>query len=359
MKRPKSSSIHPKHLENARALQRDRARTRTQTPVSAAAPAAPPAASTIRTTPRDYVNPVDYHHPYASMARFAQALALRYDANRTRHAYYRQVRLIHEHFALDPALLIEDQLREYFLFVKLQKHWKPKSIRQALAAARQFFVDLLGQADWTVFRQIRTQDHDELPAVLTRQQVHALLAGIRLRRYRTPLKLIYVCGLRLSECLALTIHDIKGDENKLFIRNSKGHQDRVVPLPTSLYHELRRYWAFHRHPLLIFPNVGRGENTPEALARRMHEATAPMPCSSLQRLLIVARKELNLPEASIHSLRHSFATHLLEAGAHLHTIQRLLGHKQIASTMVYLHLTHQTTRDALGLMEKLCRTFPR
>jgi site-specific recombinase XerD len=84
-----------------------------------------------------------------------------------------------------------------------------------------------------------------------------------------------------------------------------------------------------------------------------------MPHSSLQRLLIVARQQLNLPAASVHSLRHSFATHLLEAGAHLHTIQRLLGHKQINSTMVYLHLTHQTTQDTLGLMEQLCRRLPR
>jgi len=137
------------------------------------------------------------------------------------------------------------------------------------------------------------------------------------------------------------------------------YQDRVVPLPTSLYEELGRYWKFHRHPLLLFPNVGRGENTPEAVAKRMREAMAPMSCSALQRLLIVARKELNIPAASIHSLRHSFATHLLEAGAHLHTIQRLLGHKQITSTMVYLHLTHQTTREALGLMDELCRNLPR
>jgi integrase/recombinase XerD len=316
--------------------------------------------ATIRTTARDYANPVDYQHPYPSMSRFADHLALRYDANRTRHSYYRQLRLIHQQVGCDPALITEAQLRDYFLFVKLKKHWTPKSIRQARAAAQLFFVDLFGHADWKVFSQIRTKDHDTLPAVLTRQQVHALLAHIRLRRYRTPLKLIYGCGLRLSECLGLTIHDIKGQENKLLIRQSKGHQDRIVPLPTSLWQELRRYWAFHRHPLLIFPNVGRGDNhSPEALARRMHTATGPMPCSSLQRLVIVARKQLNIPAASVHTLRHCFATHLLEAGAHLHTIQKLLGHKQITSTMVYLHLTHQTTQDALQLMDQLCRGLPR
>ena len=75
--------------------------------------------------------------------------------------------------------------------------------------------------------------------------------------------------------------------------------------------------------------------------------------------MIVARKQLNLPAASIHSLRHSFATHLLEAGAHLHTIQKLLGHQQITTTMVYLHVTHQTTQDALRLMDELCQNLPR
>lgn len=320
----------------------------------------PESLKSIRTTARDFANPVDYQHPYPSMARFAQHLALRYDANRTRHSYYRQLRLIHQHAGCDPATLTEPQLRDYFLFVKLKKHWTPKSIRQARAAAHVFFVELGGHSDWTLFSQIRIKDHDTLPEVLTRQQVHDLLAHIRLRRYRTPLKLIYCCGLRLSECLGLTIHDILGRENKLRIRHSKGHKDRVLPLPTSMYEELRRYWAFHRHPLLLFPNAGRGDNnSPESLARRMHTATGPMPCSSLQRLIIVARKQLNLPAASVHSLRHSFATHLLEAGAHLRTIQELLGHKQITTTMVYLHLTHQSSQDALRLMDELCRGLPR
>jgi integrase/recombinase XerD len=331
-------------------------RRRTQPAKRDPKPSPPP---NIQTTARDYANPVDYDHPYSSMAEFAKALALRYDANRTRHAYYRQLRLIHQHFGADPAALSQAQLRDYFLMVKLQKHWQPKTIRQAVAASRMFFVDQLGHEDWTVFAQIRTKDHDTLPAVLTRQQVHDLLAHIRLRRYRTPLKLIYCCGLRLSECLGLTIHDIRGRENKLLIRSSKGHKDRVLPLPTAMYQELRRYWAFHRHALLIFPNVGRGDRDPKALAQRMHQASRPMPCSSLQRLLILARKHLNIPAASVHSLRHSFATHLLEAGAHLHTIQKLLGHKQITSTMVYLHLTHQTTQDTLKLMDQLCQALPR
>ena len=326
---------------------------------SVQAPAQPPAKPAIRTTGREYANPVDYAHPYDSMARFAEFLALHYDANRTRHAYYRQLRLIHEHLQCDPATISEAQLRDYFLFVKLKKHWQPKSIRQAAAAARMFFIELLAQPAWTVFAQIRAKDHDRLPAVLTRQQVIDLIGLIRLRRYRTPIKLIYACGLRLSECLALTIHDIAGAENKLFIRDGKGHRDRVLPLPTSLYQELRRYWSFHRHPLLIFPNVGRGDNHPQALAERMRQATSPMPCSSLQRLLVVARAELNLPAAKLHTLRHSFATHLLEAGAHLHTIQKLLGHQQITTTMIYLHVTHQSTQDALRLMDDLCRKLPR
>jgi site-specific recombinase XerD len=353
MKTSNPYSIHPKHLQNARALRR------AKTQEAAGTPTPPPTASTIRTTGREYVNPVDYQHPFDSMARFADALALRYDANRTRHAYYRQLRLLHEHFACDPAQLTESQLRDYFLFVKLKKQWKPKSIRQAVAATRMFFVDLLGHSQWTVFWQVRTKDHDTLPAVLTRRQVHDLLTCIRLRRYRTPIKLIYVCGLRLSECLALTIHDIKGAENKLLIRKTKGHQDRVVPLPTSLWRELQSYWKFHRHPLLLFPNVGRGDPDPQAMAQRMRQATAPMPCGSLQRLVVLARKQLNLPAATVHSLRHSFATHLLEAGAHLHTIQKLLGHKQITTTMIYLHMTHQTTSDALRLIDQLCRQLPR
>ena len=304
-------------------------------------------------------DPLDYAHCHDSLRRFAQLLALRYDMVRTRQAYYRHLRLIGDHFQADPGSLTEDELRDYFLHVKTRKAWKPKTIRQATASARLFFAGLLGRNDWRVFSQIRTRDHDELPAVMTRAQVIALLRHIRLRRYRTPVKLIYCCGLRLSECLNLTIHDIRGNEGKLWIRKGKGGKDRMVPIAAEMVEDLRRYWKHHRHPVLLFPNAGRGSNTPGQLAGRMKNATSPMPVSSLQRLIVVARKELNIPEATVHTLRHSFATHLMEAGAAIHTVQALLGHRHVETTMVYMHLTHRSEQDSRALVEGLCRELPR
>lgn len=313
-----------------------------------------------RTGPgRPYSNPLDYDHPYESMAEFAKLLNLRHDSNRTRHSYYRDMRLVHQHFGCDPAGITESQFRDYILHVKNVKQWKPKTIRQTAASAKIFFFEMLGHEDWKVFTQIKTKDHDELPAVLTRTQVRQLLTHVRLRRYRIPLKLIYCCGLRLSECLALTIHDVKGRDNKLWVRNGKGAKDRMVPISDLMLQDLRRYWRFHQNPLLLFPNAGRGHNDQAMVAQRMQAANCCMPYSSLQRLMLVARKELNFPDVSVHTLRHSFATHLVEAGASLHTVQKLLGHSQIATTMVYLHLTHQSEQNALALVQELSRDLPR
>jgi site-specific recombinase XerD len=324
-----------------------------------------PASSRSSKSPRRHPDPIresdplDYEHPYPSMAEYAKRLALRYDSVRTRHSYYRAMRLLHEHCKCDPAQATQDQVRDYILHVKTVKGWKPQSIRKTVACAKIFFVDMLGHDDWTVFSQVKTKDHDELPPVLTRDQVRNLLTHIRLRRYRIPIKLIYCCGLRLSECLSLTIQDVLGKENKLWIRASKGNKDRMVPLPTALYQDLRRYWAFHRHPRFLFPNIGRGRTTPKDLSRRMREAQSPMVITSIQQVMVAARKELKMPYGTAHTLRHSFATHMLESGASLHTIQALLGHKQINTTMVYLHLTHQSSQDALRLMTGLCEGLPR
>ena len=293
------------------------------------------------------------------MLRFARHLALGSTMPRTRHSYYRSLRLIQEYFDSDPAKLTEDQFRDYILFVKTRKQWEPKTIRQTAACAKLFFVEMLGRKNWTVFSQIRTKDHEALPAVLTREEVVRLLEHIRLRRYRIPIKLIYCCGLRLSECLGLTVHDIDGAGGKLWIRKGKGGKDRMVPIAKAMVEDLRNYWKRHRNPLLIFPHTGRGHVAPDKIAARMGRANSPMPVSSLQRLMVVARKELDLPQATPHTLRHSFATHLAEAGASIHTIKALLGHRNINTTMIYMHLTHRSEEDSRELVEQLCSELPR
>ena len=305
-------------------------------------------------------DPLDYDsHPHPSMERFAKHLALHFDAPRTRHSYYRQMRLIHEFCQCDPAAITEEMLRDYFLHVKTLKRWKSKTIRQSAAAAKLFFVGMLEHEEWKIFSRIRARDEDSLPAVLTREEVIRLLRHIGLRRYRIPVKLIYCCGLRLSECLSLTIHDIDAKGGKLWIRKGKGGKDRMIPISQTMIEDLRRYWKVHRHPLLLFPNVGRGPCPPADVARRMREARRPMPISSLQRLVVAARKQLNIPVCTMHTLRHSFATHLVEAGASLHTVQALLGHCGINTTMIYLHLTHRSEQDSRALVETLCRELPR
>jgi integrase/recombinase XerD len=305
-------------------------------------------------------DPLHYDsHPYPSMLRFAKHLALHFDAPRTRHSYYRQMRLIHEQCRRDPAAITEEVLRDYFLHVKTVKGWNSKTIRQSAAAAKLFFVGMLEHQEWKIFSQIRAKDSDSLPAVLTRGEVIRLLRHIRLRRYRIPVKLIYCCGLRVSECLSLTIHDIDAEGGKLWIRKSKGNKDRMVPIAPSVVRDLRGYWKVHRHPLLIFPGVGRGLCKLQDVARRMRGAIRPMPVSSLERLMVAARKELNIPVCTSHTLRHSFATHLVEAGASLHTVQALLGHSGINTTMIYLHLTHRSEQDSRALVEALCHELPR
>lgn len=305
-------------------------------------------------------DPLHYDsHPYPSMLRFAKHLALHFDAPRTRHSYYRQLRLIHEQSQCDPGEMTEEILRDYFLYVKTVKSWKSKTIRQAAAAAKLFFVGMMDHQDWKIFSQIRAKDDDSLPAVLTRRQVIGLLRHIRLRRYRIPVKLIYCCGLRVSECLALTIHDIDSKGGKLWIRKSKNNKDRMIPISQTMVRDLRRYWKVHKHPLLLFPTAARGACLSEQVAERMHEAIRPMPISSLQKIIAAARKELNIPVCTPHTLRHSFATHLVEAGASLHTVQALLGHCGIDTTMVYLHVTHRSEEDSRALVETLCQELPR
>jgi integrase/recombinase XerD len=290
------------------------------------------------------------------MAEFARLLGVRYTAPRTRCSYYRQMRIIHDFFEQDPAGLTDAQLTDYFLHCRMEKGWAPKTLRQSAAAARLFYTRMLRRSDMQCFNQIKGSGSETLPIVLTLDQVHNVIDGIRLRRYRTPIKLIYCCALRLSECLNLTVHDINGQSLTLRVRGGKGGKTRVVPLTQRLYQELRDYWAKHRNPVLLFPCAGRGNHA--GTAQRMGQATRPMPHNSLQRLLVQRGRELKLPMCKPHTLRHSIATHLVEGGAHLRSVQELLGHSSIETTQLYLHITQHSHIHTRQLLSALYARLP-
>jgi len=173
------------------------------------------------------------------MLRFAKHLALYFDAPCTRHSYYRQIRLIHEWCQCDHDTITEERLRDYFPYLKTVKAWKSKTIPHSAAAAKLFFVGILENQDWKFFSQIRTKDDSSLPAVLTREEVISVLRHIRLRRSRIPIKLVYCCGLRLSACPSLTIHDIDSSGSNLWIHEGKGKKDRMISISRTMVEDLR------------------------------------------------------------------------------------------------------------------------
>jgi integrase/recombinase XerD len=166
------------------------------------------------------------------------------------------------------------------------------------------------------------------------------------------LSTIYSCGLRLNEALQLTISDIDGERMVIHVRSGKGGKDRYVPLPNQTYHLLRQFWATHKHPKWLFP--GRGADR----KKLSNEASGPMPRSYLQVAFRKAVKASRIQKAAtIHTLRHSYATHLLDAGVNLRQIQSYLGHSSLASTMIYMHLTQKGQRNTMKILDQLMVGF--
>lgn len=273
------------------------------------------------------------------------------------------VRLLARWAGQDPEGLEEEQVREFFLYLVRDRQYAPQSIRQARAALTAYYREMLGRSDWTVLASVKTKDPVKLPLVLTREQVAHVLSHVRELRFAVPLRLIYLCGLRLSECLNVEVKDIQRATLRLHVRQGKGGKDRMVPLPQAALQDLEQWWRFHRHPRLLFPAMGRswkatlqrGVAERDRLQReQMHNAEHPMSDSALQnawRLALAASGEDK--RAHIHTLRHSYATHLLEEGVSLRYVSAYLGHASLDQTLVYAHLTavsEAQTQEAIGRM---------
>jgi site-specific recombinase XerD len=283
--------------------------------------------------------------------RMIECLQLRGLSERTQESYVRAVRQLSEHYHKSPDLISEEELRQYFLFIKNVKHYSRNTMTIAICGLKFFFEHTLHQ-EWTTFNIVRPAPEKKLPVILSREELRQILAGVRLPRYRVCLSTIYSCGLRLQEGTHLQVADLDSARMMIHVRHGKGAKDRYVPLPKRTLQLLRQYWVTHRNPALLFPAAGRNHID---LAR----STEPMSKSSVQDAFYAALQASgNHKRASVHTLRHSWATHLLEAGVNLRLIQEWLGHSSPATTSVYTHLTVKAEQLGAAAINQLMSDLP-
>lgn len=263
---------------------------------------------------------------------------------RTREAYLRSMRQLVEHYDKIPDRITEDELLDYFIHRQNVTGWSPATMRICYSGVKFFFKHVL-KKNWHLLAIAQARRERRLPAVLSRDEVRKIFSLVRPFHNYAYLVTVYSCGLRLQEGLYLEVSDIDGQRKMIHVHRGKGAKDRYVPLPESTYALLRRYWLTHRNPRLIFPAVGRG-------GQEGPTSQIPMSIEGVQGALRRAKHAAGISKkgVSVHTLRHSYATHLLEAGVNLRVIQKNLGHANIETTMIYLHLTNKGMEDAYQII---------
>jgi len=279
--------------------------------------------------------------------RMLEDLQLAGVSSTTQQAYLRSVRGLARHFRLSPDKITEDQLRQYLLYLKNERRLAAGTLKIVYYGIR-FFYSRTVKRHWQTLQKMRVPTEHKLPAVMSINEVRQMIAAVRTVHNRVFLQTLYSLGLRLEEGLHLQLGDIDKDRKLVHVHRGKGAKDRYVPLPDATLNLLREYWKTHRNPTWIFPAVkrdGKGGAT----------ARDPMIASGRRQCMKKAIAELgwNKQGLTLHSLRHSYATHLLEAGVNLRLIQKYLGHSSLQTTMVYLHLTTQGEELALEAINRV------
>jgi integrase/recombinase XerD len=259
--------------------------------------------------------------------RMLEDLQLRGLAPKTQECYLAAVHQLAHHYRRAPDQLGEEELRQYFLYLLQEKKVAESTFRIHLYGIR-FFYERTLKRPWPIFNLVRPRNIQKLPVVLSPQEVRSLLALVDNPKARMCLRIIYACELRLTEGTQLQVSDIDAQRMLVRVRPGKGGKDRFVPLAPRVLELLRQYWQRTRPRPWLFP------------ARQRSASLSP---TSLQKTFkAVVRQSGRAKDASIHTLRHSYATHLLERGVSLRVIQELLGHKSPSTTARYTHLTPPT-----------------
>jgi len=274
--------------------------------------------------------------------RLVEDLKLAGYADSTQESYVRVIGQLSKHYNRSPDLLSEDEVRRYLLHIRDVRKRARSSLKVAQSALKFFFEKSL-QREWGVFVIARPPRQSRLPVVLSRGEVRQVLAAVRKDTYRTCLTTIYACGLRLGEGMTLRVDDIDSARMVVHVRNGKGGRDRDVPLSRGLLQLLREEWKVHRSREWLFP-----------WCKGSGDAPVPISRGGLQRAVRLAVASCGIrKKAHIHTLRHCYATHLLEAGVSIRLIQAYLGHRSARSTAIYTHLTREVHRSAVAPIDRL------
>lgn len=274
--------------------------------------------------------------------RMLHDLVVRGMSPRTQEAYLAAVAGLAKHYHHRPDALSVQQVEGYIRHLIEQRHLAPNSVRIAVFGLRFFYTVTLHRQPFTL---PLPKGVKKLPEVLSREEVARLLANTTTLRERALLMTTYGGGLRVSEVVRLRVSDIDAQRDLLRVEQGKGRKDRYTLLGPRLLAELRHYWQVYRPvPPWLFPQRSKA---------------APMAVETAQKMYYAAKRRAGITKAGgIHALRHSFATHLLEASTDLPTLQRLLGHDSITTTMRYVHVTQQRVAAQGSLLDSLPLATP-
>ena len=258
--------------------------------------------------------------------RMKRDMELRHLSRRTQDCYLLCMRNYTRYFGVSPEGLGEEEIKTYLYHLIEAKQASQATVSQSYSALK-FFYETTLKRDWISYRIPRAKQSKPLPAVLSPGEVQAIVSAVRNLKHRAILMTIYSGGLRINEAVHLKVTDIDSSRMVIRVRHGKGKKDRYTLLAQRTLEELRHYWKQSQPVDWLFPGKDR---------------SVPLSVSSVQKAFKEALIRTGIKKAvSVHTLRHSFATHLLENGTDLYHIQRLLGHASPKTTTVYLHLSRR------------------
>jgi site-specific recombinase XerD len=267
-------------------------------------------------------------------------MAVRGLAYRTRETYVESVAKLAKFYGRGPDRISEAEVQRYLLHL-LEERKLAHSSCNVVCSALEFFYRTTLKRRETEFCLPRPKVPAKLPQILSREEVALLIEKTTHLKHRALLMTTYGGGLRLLEACRLKVADIDSDRMTIRVEQGKGAKDRYTLLSPRLLVELRRYWLVYRPSLWLFPSK---------------DAEHPISDATVQKIFYAAKDRAGITkQGGIHALRHAFATHLLEAGVDVHTIQRLMGHGSLSTTARYFHLAQKhlsATASPLELLER-------